>query len=298
MLNDNETSSPLQRILIGAGTLVVVALVIIAAIFLSAQDGETPSTPGAETTPAAQITPTPSEGGETPAAPIATSTSTFTPSPSATASPTTPPPTDTPEPLPFPTLEVPPTEPPTATFTPEPTATFTAVPVAATTPTFTPIPIPTTNCGTPAPAGWVAYEVQTADTFNSLSARTGASVFTIQQANCLTGNLQRGQILYLPINPPTLTPFPTPSVTGTTLPTLTPTSTPFVPIVISVSPGRVDEGYANEVILTIIGRNFDTRAAGFRAELRGPENVLLTKLGPGSDTSFDAVVPVGLPSGS
>jgi hypothetical protein len=140
--------------------------------------------------------------------------------------------------------------------------------------------------------------VQTGDTFNSLSARIGTSVFSIQQANCLTGNLQPGQILYLPFNPPTLTPFPTPSVTGAPLPTLTPTSTPFVPIVISVSPGRVDEGYANEVILTIIGRNFDTRAAGFRAELRGPENVLLTKLGPGSDTSFDAVVPVGLPSGS
>src|SRR5262245_42511581 len=98
MLNDNETSSPLQRFLIGAGTLIVVALIIIAAIFLSVQDEETPATSSAQTTPAPQITPTPSEGRETPAAPIATSTATFTPSPSA--SPTTVLPTDTPEALP------------------------------------------------------------------------------------------------------------------------------------------------------------------------------------------------------
>jgi LysM repeat protein len=292
MINDNETTSPLQRVLIGVGTLIVVVLTIIAAIFLTVQNqGE--GTPIAEAT----STPTPVEDGPS-VIPVATSTFTPTPSPTTSPSPTTQL-THTPELLPSPTETLSSEAEPTVTFTPEPIATFTATPVVVP-PTFTPVPVPvaTTNCGTPAPEGWVTYQVQTGDTFNSLATRTGISVFTLQQANCLTGNLQNGQILYLPFTPPTPTPLPTPTATGTVLPTLTPTPTPFVPIITSVSPSRVDSGYSDDVIITIIGRNFDTRAAGFRAELRGPQNVLLALLGPGSDTSFDAIVPVGLPSGS
>lgn len=294
MINDNETPSPLQRILIGVGTLIVVVLTIIAAIFLTAQDQE-------DSTPVVQVTSTPTPVEEGPSV-IPVATSTFTPTPSPTTPPsTTAQSTDTPEPPPSPTETLSTEAQATMTFTPEPSATFTITPGAVVaTPTATPVPIPvaTTNCGTPPPEGWVTYQAQAGDTFNSLATRTGISVFTLQQANCLTGNLQSGQILYLPFTPPTPTPLPSPTATGTILPTLTATPTPFVPIITSVSPSRVDSGYSDEVIITIIGRNFQTQAAGFRVELRGPQNVLLALLGSGSDTSFDAVAPVDLPSGS
>jgi hypothetical protein len=146
----------------------------------------------------------------------------------------------------------------------------------------------------------VAYEAQSGDTLDSLARRVGSSVFELQQVNCLQSvNLRTGQSVYLPSIPPTptetRTPGPTPQPGDT--PTRTPTAVR--PIIDDVVPDRVDENTAqSEVVITVLGRNFNPSASGFRVELRGPQSVLLELGDARSNTNFDAIVPPNLPVGT
>ncbi len=280
--NENETTSNLQRILIGVGTLIVVVLTVIVAIFLAMQEPE-----DEEPTPLAQISPT---------APVVVITNTPTTAPPTFTATLAPPPTDTPSATP----EPPPATtqaPPTATSAPvEPTFTTTPV-VIIITPTPQP-PQPDTGGVCQPPPSWTTYQVQVGDTLNSLSARTNVSVFDLQQVNCLESfTIRPGQVIYLPFTPPTFTPTPVPTPTGTRSATPTRTPTAIAPVISNVVPDRVDADSAS-VIITVIGRNFKPRESGFRVELRGPQSVMLSLSGLGSDTNFDAVVPPGLPIGT
>lgn len=281
--NENETTSNLQRILIGVGTLIVVVLTVIVAIFLAMQEPE-----DEEPAPLAQISPT---------APVVVITNTPTTAPPTFTVTLAPPPTDTPSATPEPPPATTPA-PPTVTSAPvEPT--FTATPVVI---IITPTPQPpqpgTTGGVCQPPPGWTTYQVQVGDTLNSLSARTNASVFDLQQVNCLESfTIRPGQVIYLPFTPPTFTPTPVPTPTGTRSATPTRTPTAIAPVISNVVPDRVDADSAS-VIITVIGRNFKPLESGFRVELRGPQSVMLSLSGPGSDTNFDAVVPPGLPIGT
>ncbi len=287
--NGNETTSPLQRIAIGAGALMVVILTVVAAVFLAMQDLPQDEEP----TQVVRVSPTPFAVTDTPVPALPTPTS--TPVPPPTDTPLIPPlgPTDTP--LPPPT-ESPPTQPPPPpTDTPEPASpTFTPPPPP---PTLTPTPAALTNYDDPPPSGWVAYVVQVREDFSSLAERTNTSVFDLQQANCLH-SIQSGDTIYLPFNPPP------PTATGTRRPTPRPgptptrTSTPISPIINNVIPDRVDEQENGEgYLVTILGKNFRPAEAGFTVALRGPQNLTLQLKGIGSNTSFDALVPPGLPAG-
>ncbi len=274
--NGNDTaSSPLQRIAIGAGALIVIVLTVIAAVFLAMQDlpqDETTPTVVAQTSPTGTI-------GATPIASPSTSTPTqisSSPSPTNTNTPT-PIPADTDTPTP-PTATDQPTE------TPSPTETNTPVPPP---PTNTPTPAEVTNCGTPPPSGWVAYTVQTGDTFNSLATRTNTSVFDLQETNCLR-TIQNGDVIYLPFAPPTPTPTGTPTVAGTRRPTATRTGTPIAPKISNVIARQTGE----KIIVIVEGQNFRSQERGFRAELVGPNIIELT-LGPArTSTNFEASAPV------
>lgn len=294
--NGNNNSSPLQRILIAAGTLIVIALTVIIAVLLAVQ----PSPPGITATPpvtatSAAILPSLTF---TPLPPMLTPTSGTVASPTslpATETPTTTlPPTSTP-------IPVPPTDTPTP---PPPAATSTPVIVVV---TLTPLPFtPTTAAAAPGntpgvcqpPPTWIAYTVQAGDTLNTLAVRTGASVFDLQQVNCLQNfTLQPGQVVYLPFNPPTptatgtatpVTPSPTPSST----PTQTPTPRPPEIFEIAISLGR-DK-------ITIRGRNFEPDPGqGFRVELTGLMGTLPPlELGDlRSSTGFEVLIPSSVPAG-
>lgn len=140
-------------------------------------------------------------------------------------------------------LEIDPNQPiplgPTLTPIPLPSPTHMPTPAASALATdnappasLTPIPLP--SCGPP--PTWVQYTVRRGDTLFSLARRTGTTVETVRQANCLVGNaIYAGQWLWLPFNPrvpsyptaitwPTLTREPTSTLTPAT--TDTPTSTP------------------------------------------------------------------------
>ncbi|RME98143.1 MAG: hypothetical protein D6768_18025, partial [Chloroflexi bacterium] len=83
--NGTESSSPLQRLLIGAGTLLVVILTVIGAVLLAMQES-----PESNPTSVAQASPTAT------GTPIQLPTATFTAQPPAVNTPTLLPPTATP----------------------------------------------------------------------------------------------------------------------------------------------------------------------------------------------------------
>lgn len=290
--NGNAPGSSFQRVAIAAGTLIVVLLTVVIALFLAAEDFNQPETPAQ--TPVAVASPTtPSITIDTPTALVLPPTATPSPTDLLTATPTL---TDTPEPT------VPPPPPPTGTDTPVPAPPAdTATPVVIIV-TATPVPGATSSAtgACQPPPNWVAYQAQSGDTLDSLARRIGSSVFELQQVNCLQSvNLRTGQSVYLPSIPPTptetRTPGPTPRAGDT--PTRTPTA--IRPIVDDVVPDRVDENTAqSEVVITVLGRNFNPSASGFRVELRGPQSVLLQLGDVRSDTNFDAIVPSNLPVGT
>jgi LysM repeat protein len=103
---------------------------------------------------------------------------------------------------------------PTATQLPSTTPTwqpFTPLPPSPTSPpaTITPtatLPPPPTSC--PAPQGWIAYQVEPADTLESLADAHQLSAAELAQANCLvSAELPAGAVLYVPPIP-TATPVP------------------------------------------------------------------------------------------
>lgn len=287
--NGNTTTSSIQRLAIAAGALIVVILTVVIALFLAAQD-----LPEGGQTPVSLVSPTATATGRPTTAPAL-------PSPS----PTTPP-TETPSATPTPsaTLE------PTGTPLPSPTGTDTPVPLTPTPPptpviiivTPTPLPVtPQTGGGVcQPPPTWVIYQVQAGDTLNSLASRTNTTVFDLQQVNCLPSiTLQPGQTIYLPFTPPPPTQTPTAVPTRPSGPTPTRSPTPTSPQIDSVTPSRVDEIAAqNEVVITVLGRNFRSQEAGFTVELRGPQSVTLQLTGVRSDTNFEAIVPPNLRVGT
>ncbi|NJN94686.1 MAG: LysM peptidoglycan-binding domain-containing protein [Anaerolineales bacterium] len=284
--NGSSASSPVQRLLIAIGTLVVVALTVVAAILLAVRNPESPvaETPVVTPTTAAIISsPTPT------VLPPATNTATIAPSPSPTSPPVEEAVTNTPQPLPASSTPVPPPPPtPTSTFTPI-VVIVTPTPLPATEPSAAPAP-----GGTPgacqAPSNWTAYVVQVGDTLNSLAERTNASVYDLQQVNCFTNlTVQPGQTIYLPFTPPTptitptstpVTPSPTPTLTGT------PTATPRAPEIFTAEPA------VDRTTVFVVGRNFEVEQRGFRVELRGATGVTRLTLGDlKSSTSFEAKLP-------
>ncbi len=286
--NGNETSSLLQRILIGAGAFIVVALTIVAAVFLAMQDTPEEPTPISTsepiTTPTVQINPT------------VTNTVPPTLPPDTPTSP--PPPTEILEPAPTTALPSPPTEEPATPVasTESPTTEEPATTVPSTEPptsTFTPIPPPTkpialTNCGVPPPAGWEPYTVESNDTFESLADRTDSSVVELQESNCLR-NIQSGDIIYLPIgNPPVPTEIPT-SVGATKQPP----ATPKAPRISTVTVHQTGD----KILLIVTGENFRSQENGFIVKLVGPTVITMTVGGAGTSASFEASasIPTDLP---
>jgi hypothetical protein len=137
---------------------------------------------------------------------------------------------------------------------------------------------------------------------NSLAARTGQTVYDLQQANCRTDQtLRAGQTIYLPGAPATLTPVPPtlpPTSTGPSAPTPTRTGTPTMPQIERVTPSGGELGRV--VTLVIQGKNFRVHEQGFRVELRSTTGVTTTQLALGAvrgDTSFEAIVPADLSKG-
>lgn len=287
--NGNVSSSPAQRLVIAVGALIVITLTVVAAILLAVQ-------------PQASATATPVGPPQTvvavlpmatfTSAPRPTDTPSVAPSPSPTSGPTEAP-TNTPVPPPATNTPVP--QPPTSTSTPM-VIIVTPTPLPQTPPTPGPAPVETLGVCQPPPS-WAAYTVQAGDTLNSLSARTGVSVYDLQQVNCLsTFTIQPGQVIYLPFNPPsptataTTTPV-TPSPTASVTPTNTPTPRPPEIFDWSVSLARDT--------ITIRGRYFDPNSFGFRVELIGLSGTLpALELGQlRSSTSFEAKIPSTVPGG-
>jgi LysM repeat protein len=286
--NQNDTQISGQRIAIAVGTVVIVILTIAAALFLAMNDmpDETP-------TPIAQIEPTTTA---TASPPVATATFTAIP-----ASPTTKPatslptlPTDTPSPLPATSTPTPSPLPPSDTPTQAVIiVTATSLPAAT--------PVEATQGGTcQPPSNWIIYPVEVGDTLQSLAARTDSSVTELQKYNCLSSaTLQPGQQIYLPFVPPTPTSVPTATTTPRPGPSPTRSPTPLRPQIDSVVPNQVDRATADsDVLITVVGQNFQPEARDFRVDLRGPASVELTIVNRGSSTSFDALVPAGLPDGT
>lgn len=270
----NGSTSSWQTFAIALGTLVVIALTVVAAFFLATHQEAEPtptSTRAAAIRPTATASPTAVVPLPTFTAPLPAVTSTPIP-PTATA-------TETPSPSP------PPVSPTVIVVTATPLPAVTATPDTA-------------GGACQPPADWVAYTVQAGDTFNSLATRTETSVYELQQYNCVTA-IRPGDQLYLPFIPPTPTYTPIPTGTRRPGPTPSRTPTPIRPQIDSVSPDRVDRETADQpVSITVLGKNFQPRETGFRVELKGPQTVQLELGSNRSDTSFEAVVPSGLPEGT
>ncbi|MBN1994394.1 MAG: LysM peptidoglycan-binding domain-containing protein [Anaerolineae bacterium] len=303
--DENSSSSPLQHLAIAVGTLLVITLTVLAAIFLAMQDVPDQEQPTAivASTPTI-IRPLATPTSLLPSSPAAVASPTFTPTlpPPATATPSATPlpslqPTDTPLP---PTSTLPPTDtplppPPTATSTPE-------------IPTPTPEPAPATPQAPPGgacqpPPTWIAYTVQTPEeTLNLLAERTNSSPYELYQVNCLDSyTIRPGQVIYLPFLPPTSTVTHTPTpVTPSPTPTRTdtPTATPRAPEIFSSEPGSGVN--TEEVIIAVQGRYFYyDESDGFRVELRrggSKQGLLLGELK--TNNSFEAIVPIGLLPGT
>ncbi|MBE7469581.1 MAG: hypothetical protein DPW09_23870 [Anaerolineae bacterium] len=291
--NGSSASSPVQRLLIALGTLVVVALTVVAAILLAVRNPESPVTETPVVTPTAalvvpSLTPTPP--------PPATNTATLEPTPSPTSVPVEAA-TNTPQPPPATSTPVPP--PPTPASTPTPIiVVVTPTPLPATSPSAGPAPGGTAGVCQPPPS-WTTYVVQVGDTLNALAERTNVSVYDLQQVNCFTNlTVQPGQTIYLPFTPPTptitptntpTTPTPTPTLTGT------PTATPRAPEIFTAEPS------VDRTTIFVVGRNFEVEEGGFRVELRGATGVTRLALGDlRSSTSFEAKLPpvAELPAGN
>lgn len=274
----------MQRLLIAIGTLVVVALTVIAAILLAVRGPESSVTETPVIPPTAAVvipssTPTP--------LPPATNTATVAPSPSPTSPPVEAA-TNTPQPPPATSTPVPPPPTPAPTSTPI-VVIVTPTPLPATEPSAAPAPGGTPGACQP-PSNWSAYVVQVGDTLNALAERTNVSVFDLQQVNCFTNlTIQPGQTIYLPFTPPTptvtptgtpITPSPTPTLTGT------PTATPRSPEIFTAEPA------VDRTTIFVVGRNFEVEQGGFRVELRGATGVTRLVLGDlKSSTSFEAKLP-------
>ena len=288
--NENGASTPTQRLLIGAGTLIVVILTLVGAIFLAMQDipDETPIEPSQQ--PVAQISPTtgiivtntpmPSPSFT----PLPSDTPTPPVTPSATVAliePTEPPPVDTDTPVP-----VPPTATPLPIVEEQPTATLT-LPLPSATPSQ--VVEPLTVCEPP--VSWVTYQVEVGDTLNNLAVRTNTSVNDLVQVNCLeTFTVRPGDILNLPFIPPTPTPTYTPGPTRTTRPTRTRTATPIAPRIGNVT---VNTDIANNLVTVFVtGENFRSQEQGFRAELAGLTTIPLQLGQARTSTSFEATAPL------
>jgi hypothetical protein len=288
--DETATATPLQRVLIAGATLIVVALTVVAAILLAVRNP-------AETTPTPIVTPTLAAVQPTltftPPPPRPTDTSTPSPT-SAPATPTfTPAPIEEPTQTPVPPLatDTPLPEPPTPTFTP-------VVVIVTPTPSTDSVPPPAdTPSACPPPANWAAYTVQSGDTLNTLSGRTGVSVFELQQANCLVNlTLQPGQVVFLPFNPPTSTPRPT-GTPVTPSPTPTRTSTPMRPPEIFSATVSQDKQ-----TITVVGRYFEADDPTFSVAFVGSslpqDRVILAKdLRLKSNTGVVVLVPPDLPAG-
>jgi LysM repeat protein len=289
--SENGASSPTQRLLIGIGTLIVVILTLMGAIFLAMQDSPAEPTAGA-TQPVAQISPT--AVAVVTNTPSATPSATPLPTDTPTATPLPPTDTDTPTPLP------PPTDTPTIIAdTPPPPPPATDTPVAAPPPeepSATPLPPPPTQpVGTVAacqpPPGWITYQVQVGDTLNELAARTNTTVNELVQVNCLQSfTVRPGDIIALPFEPPVPTATVTPGPTGTRGPTPTRTATPIGP---RINSATVNIDLPNNLITVIVtGENFRSQEAGFRAELRGFSTIPLQLGEARTSTSFEATAPL------
>jgi hypothetical protein len=276
--NENETST-VQRLLIGAATLIVIVLTVGAAVYLAViqqPEGEvavataTPSLPGPTSTPSATFT--------LPALPN-------TATPTNTASP------DQVEP----TVEL--TE--EATTQPVPTETATATPTPTATPSSTATVVPPTATATPAvvvqvtaplapsiatpnpcrPADWLEYGVQPGDTLDRLARAINFSQVEIAQRNCLSPSavLQPGQIIYLPRLPgaPTPTNTATPSATPSSVPAAS--ATPIEPVIVEVDAQAVNTANPDikNIVVVVLGRNFQPRTSTFTAVLLGPTQIKL-----------------------
>jgi LysM repeat protein len=282
--NDNDTSSPVQRLLIGAGTLIVVILTVVGAVFLAMQDVSEQSTPAAQT-PATVAVVVPTPETDTPvSSPTPIPTPTITPtstdsSPSATPSATNPPAavaTNTAVPAPtntFPPPATPVPEQPTATPVPPPSAT----------------PAEMTACQPP--PNWVSYEVKVGDTLNIISSLTNSSVAELQTVNCLNSfTIRPGDVIFVPFTPPTVTPTSPPPATPLPRPSPTRTSTPIAPR-INTTLVEIDLN-ENLVKVFVTGENFRSREQGFRAELQGFTTIPLTLGEARTSTSFEATAPL------
>ncbi len=304
--NGNNGSNNLQRLVVGVGTLFVIVLTVVSALFLTLAD-----LPSGGPTPVAQASPTillPSPTSPplpTPLPAATTAIPAFTP----VSSPTVPPPTATATQLVAPPTATP-IQPTATPIQPPPLPTATPLPPLVVVVTPTPLPAPAVpspiSPSSPggavcqSPPGWVSYQVQLGDTLNSLSQRTGTSVYELQQVNCLEiFTLQIGQVIYLPFTPPTptvtytptaRTPTPTPTRTGT------PTATPRPPEIFSNFP---ESGVnTEEIIIAVQGRNFQTDDENFRAEFRTGGSRIPLQLGDlRTSTSFEAIVPAGIAAG-
>jgi len=289
-LPPNDTQISWQRVAAAVGTVIIVILTIAAALFLAMEDiPDEPPTPvaqvdGSATATASRTATVPLSPTSTPAVAAASPPGTPVPPPPLPALPT-----DTPSPLP-----------PTSTPTPVPPPTDTPAPIIVTA-TPPPAGTPTTQVGTcQPPADWIVYTVETGDTLQGLAARTGSSITELQNFNCLSSfTLQAGQQIYLPLVPPTVTSVPTATTTRRPGPTPTRTPTPLRPQIDSIVPNQVDRVTADsDVLITVLGQNFQPQARDFRVDLRGPASVELTIANVGSSTAFDAIVPAGLPDGT
>ncbi len=304
--NENETSTG-QRLLIGAATLIVIVLTVGAAVYLAVIQQPEPPVTVVTVTPALPIvTSTPSATFTQPAAPD-------TATPTSTASP------DQVEPTAEPTEEITPEPSPTETATTTSTATATATSTTAP-PTATPPaqvvvqvtapPAPSTATPDPCrPAGWLEYIVQSGDTLDRLASRINVNQFEIARGNCLSPSavLQTGQVIVLPSLPGVAT--PTNTRTPLPTPTLVPaaTSTPIQPIIDEVDAQAVNtaDPDTKNVVVVVLGRNFDPRTSTFTAVLLGPTRIELeVDRNRSNSTSFQAEreVPAeaveGLPAGA
>ena len=291
--NDYEASgSKIQRIAIGAGALIVVLLTVIVAIFLTLQD-----------------LPSGEDSGETPVvviAPTETTATTVTPVPLPTFATIIPPTEASDTPVPTPTIS------PTAQSV-EPTATIveptliaptdTPLPPPSLTPTTIPIDTPQPASDQPAgptgecqpPAGWTAYVAQIGDTYASLAARTGTTVFELQRVNCPeTATLNVGETIYLPgapaSVPSTSTPRPDPERTATPV--------PLTPEIDEIIPNKVDTSGDKNAIIVVLGQNFNLRRVELRAKSGVPVIALRLREQTPSEVSFEAVIPCTLAVGT
>lgn len=107
-----------------------------------------------------------------------------------------------------------------ATMTAMPTQQF-IIPTATPLPTTTFTPVPTViNC-TPYTA-WPAYKVVAGDTLGVIATLTNTTTAALVTANCLTNPdaIYVGQVLYVPVLPPTALPKPTATSTATVNPNM------------------------------------------------------------------------------